>query len=324
MNFASRMAALHCALWGYDRAYRWSWYVWPASMALLICGWIYFGGQDKTSSSSAPWGKPATSAKVRSAGAPPDLSIWPEPLRHEVRSCTAGNENWSTRIEACSRLIESGKLNDWQMVTIYNQRGMHFAQTQPDRALADYGSALGIRPRTPEILMNRVNIHMKRGQWAAAVADSSKAIEMWIPELAARARVVRAQAYYTLRELDKATVDLDEAGKVNPDDPDASLVRGNINYDEKRFAAAARDFEQYCKRYPHDPVGFIGRGMALEADSRFEEALLAYEAAMKLDPTDSRAVSGRDRAKQRQPCNSSLCWNQPKKMPGWQDTVGPR
>jgi tetratricopeptide (TPR) repeat protein len=245
-------------------------------------------------------------------------------LRDDVRLCTSGNENWSVRVEACSRLIESGLLNTWQMASTYNQRGMHYAQTQPERALADYNSALKLRPQTPQILMNRVNIHVARGHWDAAVTDSSKAIEMWIPALAARARVVRARAYYELRDNDKAKADLDEAQKVDADDPESYLMRGNIDYDEKRFAAAARYFEQYCKRRPHDPVGFIGRGMALEADSRFDEALLAYETAMKLDPTDSRATAGRDRAKRRQPCDSSLCWNQPKKMPGWQDTIGPR
>ena len=321
MNFASRLASLHSAIWSYDRAYRLSWYVWPATTSVLVCGWIYLAGQSQTTSSSAPWGRPATSAKVRSGGGP-DLDIWPETLRDEVGSCTTGNENWSARVEACSRLIESGLLNGWQLVTIYNQRGIHYAQTQPERALADYEAALKIRPQAPQVLMNRVNIYVARGQWEAAVADASKAIDMWIPELAARARVVRARAYYMLRDNDKAKADLDESQKVNADNPDAYLIRGNIDYDERRYAAAAHDFELYCKHYPHDPVGFIGHGMALEAESRFDEALLAYEIAIKLDPTDSRAVSGRDRAKHRQPCDSSLCWNQPKKVPGWQDTIG--
>jgi tetratricopeptide (TPR) repeat protein len=173
--------------------------------------------------------------------------------------------------------------------------------------------------------MNRANIYIARRQWDAAVADSSKAIDMWIPELAARARAVRASAYYMLRELDKAKADLDEAQKIDADDPNSYLVRGNIDYDENRYAAAARNFEQYCKLRPDDPAGFIGRGMALEADSRFEEALHAYETAIRLDPTDPRAIFGRERAKSRQqPCDSSLCWNQPKKMPGWPDTIEPR
>lgn len=320
MKFASRVAALHGALWSDDRAYRLSWYVGPASLALLICGWISIPGPDESASSSAPWGKPAPNAKVRSAGGPPDLSIWPEKLRDDVRSCTVGNEDWGVRVEACSRLIESRLLSNWQMVAIYNQRGMHYAKTQPTRALADYDAALKIRPNTPQVLMNRVNIHFARGQWDAAIADSSKAIEMLTPELAARARVIRAQAYYTAGDYDKAKIDLDESEKIDQENPELYLLRGNIDYDEKRFAAAALDFEQFSKRRPHNPAGFIGRGMALEADSRFQEALLDYEAAIRLDPTDSRATSGRDRLKNRQPCGS-LCWNQPTRLPGWQDTV---
>src|SRR5262249_18530806 len=40
MQLTARMAAMHAALWGFDRYYRWAWYVWPASLALLIAGWI--------------------------------------------------------------------------------------------------------------------------------------------------------------------------------------------------------------------------------------------------------------------------------------------
>ena len=317
----TRMAALHNALWTYDRTYRLAWQVWPGSMALLISGWICFGTTDTPPPASGPWGKPATSAKVRSAGSMPDLSIWPEPQRDDVRSCIAGTENWSAKVEACSRLIDSGALNTWQMILIHNQRGMHLAATQPDRALLDYAAALKLKPSSPEIYANRASLHITHGRSEAAIADLDQAIKLWPSELAAKARVLRARAYYLLGDYDKATVDLDAAQKVDPGDPDAFLIRGSVDYDQKRYADAARDFAEFSRRNPHDPGGHFGRGMALEADLRFDEALLAYEAAIKLDPTDNRAVTARDRVKRRA-CELIKCLNPAPDGSGWWNTVG--
>lgn len=52
MNFTSRMAALHSALWRFDRAYRLAWHVWPVSVPLLICGWIVFWTPDAGTSAA--------------------------------------------------------------------------------------------------------------------------------------------------------------------------------------------------------------------------------------------------------------------------------
>jgi tetratricopeptide (TPR) repeat protein len=160
---------------------------------------------------------------------------------------------------------------------------------------------------------------MTCGRPEAAIADLDKAISLWVPELAAKARALRARAYYLLRDYDKATLDLDAAQKVDPNDPDNFLIRGSVDYDQKRYAATARDF--FSKRNPHDPGGHFGRGMALEADSRFDEALVAYEIAIKLDPTDGRAITGRDRVKRRA-CEASLCLNAAPEGSGWWSTVG--
>jgi tetratricopeptide (TPR) repeat protein len=322
MNFTARMAALHSALWSFDRVYRLSWQVGPASVAVLICGWILFWTPDAGTSSATPWGKPAPAGALRSAGTEPDYSVWPERMRNDVRTCMTDNDR-NTKIEACSRLIGSGQLNGWQLASIYTMRGIHYADKQPDLALADYDSALKYRPNTPEIFMNRGKIYLNRGQGDAAVTEMSKAIALWIPALAANARIYRAEAYYAKGDMDKAIADIDQAQRDGADDPQLYLVRGGLYHEQRLFGDAARAFEEYCKRRPRDPVGFLGRGVALEADSKFEQAVIAYETAIKLGLTDSMATEGRDRAKRRQACDKGGCLDQ-MKSPGWWDSVGHR
>jgi tetratricopeptide (TPR) repeat protein len=320
MNFTARMAALHSALWSFDRVYRLSWQVWPASVAVLICGWILFWTPDAGSSSATPWGRPAPAGALRSAGTEPDYSVWPEPLRNDVRTCMSGSDR-NVKIEACSRLIGSGQLNGWQLASIYTLRGIHYGDKQPDLALADYDSALKYRPNTPEIFVNRGRIYLNRDQADAAVTEMSKAIALWTPALAANARVYRALAYFMLADYDKATADIDQSQREGADDPQLYLVRGSVYYAQRLYGDSARAFDEYCKRRPRDPVGFVGRGVALEADTKFEKAVLSYETAIILGSTDTLATEGRERAKRRQTCDKGACLNL-MKTPGWWDTVG--
>jgi tetratricopeptide (TPR) repeat protein len=322
MNFTARMAALHGALWSFDRAYRLAWQVWPASVALLICGWILFWTPDAGTSSATPWGKPAPSGALRSSGAEPDYSVWPEPLRSDVRLCMTGSD-WNSSVVACSRLIDGGLLNGWQLAAIHTRRGIYFEATLPDRALADYDSALKLRPNTPEIFMNKGKIYLKRDEADAAVTEMSKAIALWTPALAANARVSRAEAYFVLGDPDKATADIDQAQRDGADNPRLYMVRGSVYYEQRLYGDAARAFDEYCKRRPQDPEGFIGRGLALEGESKFEQAVLAYETAIKLGSTYPMVTEGRDRAKRRQSCDKGACLEQMKR-PGWWDSVGHR
>jgi tetratricopeptide (TPR) repeat protein len=322
MSFTSRMAALHSALWSFDRAYRLAWYLWPASAALLICGWIVFWTPDAGTSSATPWGKPAPSGALRSSESEPDYSVWPERLRDDVRSCRADRDR-NAEIEACSRLIGTGQLNGWQLASIYAMRGFHYEDKQPDLAMADYDSALKYRPNTPEILMRRGKMYLKRDKATAAVTELSKAIALWIPALAANARVSRAEAYFVLGDPDNAMADIDQAQRDGADDPRLYMVRGSVYYEQRLYGDAARAFDEYCKRRPQDPDGFIGRGVALEAESKFEQAVLAYETAIKLGSTNTMATAGRERAKRRQTCDKGACLDQ-MKTPGWWDSVGRR
>jgi tetratricopeptide (TPR) repeat protein len=296
LPFPSRIAALHGALWSSDRGYRLWWSIWPASIALLICGWIYVEKPAGTATpSSAQWAKPAPSAPEQSAGGPFDLSIWPEKLREDVRTCSTVTLGLGSRIEACTRLIESGRLNDRQLVIIHSQRGFYYATTQPERALADYDAALKIQPDAPQALTIRGWIYLSRGRFDAALVDLNKAIELLAPERTARVRLYRVNTLFHLKNYTKALADLDESQKIDPNDPNLYMSRGQVDYAEERYDAALRDFDEFIKRALRDPYGFIGRGMVMEATGHPREALLAYDNVLKLEPTNAWTIAARDR-----------------------------
>ena len=102
--FVLRIAAIHRALWETDRRYRLGWYIWPVSIALLVCGWIYVERPVVTAnSSSASWAKPAQPASNVDLMAKP-----PEGQRGDAARCFH-DVDFKPSGDACSRLLEAAR-----------------------------------------------------------------------------------------------------------------------------------------------------------------------------------------------------------------------
>jgi tetratricopeptide (TPR) repeat protein len=295
MSFVSRNAALHSALWSFDRWYRLWWYIWPASVALLICGWIYVEKPAATPSPSVPWGTAAPSVPAQPAKPAPAGLTWPDALQADATSCFSNAIDLGPLIEACSRLISSGMVEGRQLFMAYAQRGYLQRLKQPDNALADYNAALNIQANGPVVLTNRAWIYMTRTQFDAALQDLNKAIELFAPALAARARHYRGYTYFRMRDYDRAISDLNESLRVEPNNPDPYLARGEVEQAKQLYDAALRDFDEFSKRVPRDPRGLVGRATVLEATGRPGEALQAYNDAATRDPANARVLAARDR-----------------------------
>ncbi len=293
MRATAHIAALHSALWSFDRWYRLSWYVWPIAMAILVCGWICI---DKTpTNSSGSWARPATSAPAIPVRRSPVLANWPEKLQNDVMVCFSNAVDLNPLIEACTRLIASGEANDGQLVSAYSQRGFLQRLSQPDRALDDYNAALKLQPNSPGVLTNRAYIYLTRARNDDAMADLNKAIELFVPANAALARYYRGFDYLRFKDYDHAKEDLDEAIKRAPSNPDPYLTRGDVALAQQQYDAALRDYDEFSKRLPRDPRGLIGRSSALDATGRTDEALAALDKAIALAPNNARALAARDK-----------------------------
>src|SRR5262245_34775340 len=97
MPMTQRIAALHGALWVSDRWYRLSWYVWPASLALLICGWIMVAKPREPARPGDPVGQQAPAKPAQPQPPKPNglafasvswlPSSWPKPLQDDASLC---------------------------------------------------------------------------------------------------------------------------------------------------------------------------------------------------------------------------------------------
>src|SRR3984893_1425110 len=291
MQWTSRMAAQHSALWGFDRWYRLWWYVWPASLALLVIGWICIDKPGGAAVSGGPWGKPVTQNPVIQ-----NLKVTPVQQPNwelELVSCFANRPVASET--ACTRLIDAGQAAGQRLAAVYTQRGYLRRERDPARALVDYDTALRIQPGFADALDNRAWIHMTRGEYDAALQDLNKAIDLLSPASAGIARYYRGYAFFKLNNYPQALDDLNEAQRVQPNNADIYLARGDVEQAQENYDAALRDFDEFSKHAPKDVRGPISRGAVLEAMGRSQEALAALEAAVALEPGNASALAERDR-----------------------------
>src|SRR5437660_900413 len=153
MQWTSRLAAQHSALWSLDRWYRVWWHVWPASLALLISGWICVDKPGGVTSSSAPWGRPVPNAPPQPTRRSPILANWPEKLHNDVMTCFSNALDLAPLVEACTRLIDSGLAPNPQLVAAYTQRGFLRRMKEPDLALTDFNQDLDTEADAPGVRM---------------------------------------------------------------------------------------------------------------------------------------------------------------------------
>ncbi len=302
MQMTTRVVAMHSALWGFDRCYRWAWYVWPASFALLIAGWICI---DKQSAPSATgnWARPLAGAANIPVHRSPILANWPERLQNDVITCFSNAVNMATLqplIDACTHLIESKDVADPQMANAYNQRGFLQKLSQPDRALADYDAALKLQPDAPLVLTNRAYIYITRNRNDDAMADLTKAIELFPPTQAGYARYLRGYDYFRRKDYDRAMEDLNEAVPHMPSNPYPYLARGEVEQARQQWDAALRDFDEFSRFAPRNARGLILKGQVLEATGKIPEALSALNSALAIEPDNQNALTARDRLRAKQ------------------------
>src|SRR5665213_4386502 len=216
MSMASRIAALHGAYWSSARRYRLAWYIWPGSLALLVCGWIYV---DK----SAPLTPPSTAGSWARPANQPVKTAGPLNLNNFQTNCFA-NGAWA--IPECTKLIDGGQLAGQQLARVYAQRASLQRDKRPDLALADYDAALKVQPYFVDALNGRAWIRMTRGEYDSALEDLNKAIDLTPAASAAPTRYYRGYAFLKLANYSSALTDLNEAQKLQPNNADVYLARG--------------------------------------------------------------------------------------------------
>ncbi len=87
-------------------------------------------------------------------------------------------------LEPCDSALDYGTLSLSDRAATFANRGIiHAATKNITAAMADYEKAVGIRPETPEIYVNRGNAYFLNMDYAMALADYEHSLELGIRQI---------------------------------------------------------------------------------------------------------------------------------------------
>jgi tetratricopeptide (TPR) repeat protein len=153
------------------------------------------------------------------------------------------------QIAGCTARIESGEESDINLFAAYYNRAFaHYNKTEYSLAIADYASAIQLKPTDPNPHVGRGLSYYHIDQYEQAVAEFTKAIELK-PD-SAEAYYRRATSYAALKKYDPAIADYDVAIRLKRDFAEAIFNRGGTYYAKRSFKPAIADFDQYIGYRP--------------------------------------------------------------------------
>jgi Tfp pilus assembly protein PilF len=178
----------------------------------------------------------------------------------EVRAAddakTCVRESGDAAMDACSRAIKSSRLTGHALARLYLSRGVEQRAKQDyDLALADFAEALKIDKKYADAFFNRCSIYNFKKEYDSALAECSQAIKLGPgadttaagdSERLGKERAIsdyyteRGFAYFKKDDFIHATVDLDIAIRLNPNNGRALKTRG-LAYEARGDARAAAD-----------------------------------------------------------------------------------
>ena len=178
----------------------------------------------------------------------------------EVRAAddakTCIKESGDAAIDACSRAIKSSRLSGHALARLYLARGVERRSKQDyDLALADFAEALKIDKKYADAFFNRCSIYNFKKEYDLAIAECSQAIKLGPSadatgadgsERLGKDRTIsdyyteRGFAYFRKDDYIHATVDLDNAIRLNPNNGRALKTRG-MAYEARGDSRAEAD-----------------------------------------------------------------------------------
>lgn len=132
------------------------------------------------------------------------------------------------QVDACTRLIQSGRMGQGDMAMAYYNRGRAWVDAQDNaKAAADYTQAIALRPFYPIAFYNRGTAYNHLGRYDDAVQDFTQAIAQQRGYV--NAYVNRGNAHAFAGRNAEAIADYNEAIRLNPGVQQAWNNRGVVH-----------------------------------------------------------------------------------------------
>lgn len=228
-------------------------------------------------------------------------------------------------IEACGRLIASGKFKNPDLAKVYLWRADAWSRKRDhDNAVADLNESIRLNPKIAIAYYNRGQSFSGRGELVRAIADFDAAIRL--DRKFANAYVARGHVFRQQSQGDRAIADYSEAVRLNPRDHVAYASRGLAYWGKRDYDRAIQDGSEAIRLQPQSSAYYTQRGFFYDAKGELDNALADFRKAQALDPRDDRSLALIRRLEQQiasRNANSSAGPPPPADRPAAQAAAGP-
>jgi len=210
------------------------------------------------------------------------------PVAAEDREdCVRGSGD--AAIEACTRLLGSGRFNKSNLALIYSARANQWERKGDlDRAMQDHAEALRTDPNYAAGYMHRGNLYARRGDYQRAVADQSEAIRL--DPAYPNGFYNRGLTYSHMGDHERAIADFTKGIELTAN---SSPLWGQRCWSRavigKQLQEAVDDCDKAAALSPKISQIFAYRGFAYLKLGQFDKALADYDTAFALTKTADHA-----------------------------------
>ena len=192
-------------------------------------------------------------------------------------------------IEACTRLLNSGRFDKRNLALIYSNRANQWDHKGDfDKALQDHSAAIKTDPTYAAGYMHRGNTYARRGDWDRAIADHSEAIR--VDPAYANGFYNRGLTYSRKGDHERAIADFTKGIELNAN---SSQLWGQRCWSRavigKQLREAVDDCDKAAGISPKIPQIFAYRGFVYLKLGQFDKTLADYETAFALTKTSDHA-----------------------------------
>lgn len=159
-----------------------------------------------------------------------------------------------------------------------------------DKALMYVERLMSMDAEESEYYIMRARINQRKNKKYGIVSDYNKAISL---SPTAKNYVVRADYYFGVNQISQASLDYDEAIKLDPDNPEYRNRRGRFYGELNEAELAKTDFEIALQADSMNPDYLSSYAMVLSISGQAEEAIYYYNRAIEVDSLSFQLIYNR-------------------------------
>ncbi|HVJ42100.1 MAG TPA: tetratricopeptide repeat protein [Dongiaceae bacterium] len=201
----------------------------------------------------------------------------------------------TTRLEACNRLLEEGKLPPKYLSWTYNNRGTAWQDMEHlKEAFRDFEKAIEIDPTNGPPYYNRGWLEHRAGADAKAIGDIETAIQLKPNDASLRCQL--GEILEGMDRLDDAAANYEAGLNITPNDICLRGKHAAVLDRLEHFNEAIADYAKMIELDPSFTGGWVGRAQDYIVLGAYGAAIRDASAALQLQPDDIGALSVRAEA----------------------------